>query len=162
MKNLTPQKVLNIKSGLNMEILIGCEESQEVMKAFRSKGHDAYSCDLLECSGGYAEYHLKMDVFEAIESKKWGIIILHPPCTKIAVSGNRWYGVGIKRHNERIEAVEWTQKLWDKALKVCDKVALENPVGVLNKMGKFPKPHYVHPWQFGHGETKKRAFGFMD
>lgn len=88
------------------------------------------------------------------------MIILHPPCTKIAVSGNRWYGKGKDKHKERIKAVEWTQKLWDLAISKCDKVALENPVGVLNNMGNFPKPNYIQPWQFGHGETKKQDFGY--
>lgn len=141
-----------------LEILVGCEESQEVTKALREIGHNAKSCDIQECSGGMPEHHYQMDVFEAIRMQKWDMIILHPPCTKIAVSGNRWYGMGQPRHQERIEAVEWTQKLWNEATSVCDAVALENPVGVLNKMGDFPKPNYIQPWQFGHGETKKTGF----
>lgn len=138
-----------------MKVLIGCEESQAVCIEFRKKGHEAYSCDIQDCSGNHPEWHLKIDVIKAIDLYDWDIIILHPPCTAIAVSGNRWYGVGKPRHNERIEAVKWTQKLWDKATSVCKRVALENPVGVLNKMGNFPNPNYIQPWQFGHGETKK-------
>lgn len=141
-----------------LDILVGCEESQEVVKALREIGHNAKSCDVQECSGGMPEHHYQMDVFEAIRMQKWDLIILHPPCTKIAVSGNRWYGMGQPRHNERIEAVQWTQKLWNEATSVCGAVALENPVGVLNKMGDFPKPSYVQPWQFGHGETKRTGF----
>ena len=91
-----------------LEILVGCEESQEVTKALREIGHNAKSCDIQECSGAMPEHHYQMDVFEAIRMQKWDIIILHPPCTKIAVSGNRWYGMGQPRHQERIEAVEWT------------------------------------------------------
>jgi len=140
-----------------MKVLIGCEESQEVCKAFRAKGHEAYSCDLQDCSGGKPEWHIKGDVLNYLDDG-WDIVILHPPCTAITVSGNRWYGVGQPRHNERVEAVKWTQELWDKATSVCGKVALENPVGVLNSMGDFPKPHYIQPWQFGHGETKKTGF----
>lgn len=139
-------------------ILIGCEESQEICKAFRETGFNAYSCDIIECSGDLKEFHLKMDIFEAIKIKKWDLIILHPPCTALAVSGNRWYGKGMLMENKRIEAVAWTQKLWDTAIKNSNFVALENPVGVLNKMGKFPKPQYIQPWQFGHGETKKTGF----
>lgn len=141
-----------------LDILVGCEESQEVTKALREMGHNAKSCDIVECSGGMPEHHYQMDIFKALDLKKWDIIILHPPCTKIAVSGNRWYGVGQPRHNERIEAVKWTQKLWDKAISVCKCVGLENPVGVLNALGNFPKPNYIQPWQFGHGETKKTGF----
>lgn len=138
-----------------MKVLLGCEESQAACIAFREKGHDAMSCDLLPCSGGHPEWHLQMDIFTAIRGQKWDLIILFPPCTKIAVSGNRWYGEGMERHNERLEAVQWTQSLWDYACDHCDNVALENPVGTLNKYGEFPKPVYIQPWQFGHGETKK-------
>lgn len=138
-----------------MNILVGCEESQIVTIELRKLGYEAYSCDIQDCSGGHPEWHIKGDVMKAIESRKWDMIILHPPCTKIAVSGNRWYGKTTDRYQERLEAVEWTQRLWDLSTKVCDKVALENPVGVLNSLGNFPKPQYIQPWQFGHGETKK-------
>lgn len=138
-----------------MRVLIACEESQAVTIAFRNKGHDAYSCDILPCSGGHTEWHLQMDAFKAILLKKWDLIIMHPPCTAIAVSGNRWYGYKMEKHTERIKAVAWTLQLWNAAKYVCDKVCLENPVGVLNKYTLMPKPNYIHPWQFGHGETKK-------
>jgi hypothetical protein len=141
-----------------MKILVGCEESQAVTKELRKRGHEAFSCDIQDCSGGHPEWHLKMDVMKAIDLMPWDRIILHPACTKIAVSGNRWYGEGTTRHNERLEAVKWTQKLWNKAISKCNNVGLENPVGVLNKYGDFPKPHYVQPWQFGHGETKNTGF----
>jgi hypothetical protein len=136
-------------------VLVACEESQIVTKAFRELGHEAYSCDILPCSGGHPEWHFQQDVFEVIDNKHWDIIILHPPCTKVAVSGNAWYGSNKARHNERVESVKWIQSLWDKSISLCEKVAMENPVGVLNKMGNFPKPTYIQPWQFGHGETKK-------
>lgn len=138
-----------------MDILLGCEESQIVCNEFRKLGHNAYSNDLLKCSGGRPEWHLQMDVFDAINLTDWDLIILHPPCTALAVSGNRWYGVGKPRHQDRIEAVKWTQELWEKATSASKHVALENPVGVLNTMGHFPEPQYIQPWQFGHGETKK-------
>ena len=141
-----------------MNILVGCEESQAVTIELRKLGHNAFSCDIIPSSGGHPEWHLEIDIMKVLFLEKWDLIILHPPCTKIAVSGNRWYGKGMKRHNERIDAVKWTQKLWDSAIRVCDKVALENPVGVLNKYGEFPEPNYIQPWQFGHGETKKTGF----
>lgn len=141
-----------------MKILIGFEESQAITKELRAMGHEAYSCDLQQCSGGRSEWHLQCDIYTALGLYEWDAIILHPPCTKIAVSGNRWYGKGKDRHHERVESVKWTQKLWEYCLSICDYVALENPVGVLNSMGKFPKPQYIQPWQFGHGETKKTGF----
>jgi len=85
-----------------MLILIGCEESQEVCNAFRATGHEAYSNDLKDCSGGHPEWHLKMDVMQAIELKQWDFIGLHPVCTKMTLSGNRHYAPGKPRHQERI------------------------------------------------------------
>lgn len=139
-----------------MKVLIGCEESQVVCKAFRERGHEAYSCDILKCSGGHTEWHLHGDITGALEIVKWDLIGLHLPCTKVAVSGNRWYGKGMKNHYERIESVRWMESIYRKACAICEKVYLENPVGVINKYGTcFPKPQYIQPWQFGHGETKK-------
>jgi hypothetical protein len=102
-----------------MQVLIGCEESQAVCIEFRKLGHEAYSCDLIECSGGHPEWHLQMDVFEAIKLKKWDIIILHPPCTYTALCGNRWYW----NSHLRIEGIEFCKKCWNEACKVCDHVA---------------------------------------
>ena len=138
-----------------MNVLIVGEESQAICIEYRALGHKSYSNDIQSCSGGHPEWHLKMDCFKAIEFKKWDLIIMHPPCTALAVSGNRWYGEGMPNHDKRLQAVEWTQRLWDTTTSICDRVAMENPVGVLNKYGDFPKPQYIQPWQFGHGETKK-------
>lgn len=137
-----------------MKVLVGCEESQEVTKAFRAKGHEAYSCDILDCSGGHPEWHFKGDVFEAItKGHSWDIIILHPPCTALAVSGNAWYGQGMAKNDKRIEAIEWTLRLWNTATDYGAKVCLENPIGVLTHY--LGKPQYIQPYQFGHKETKK-------
>ena len=138
-----------------MRVLIGCEESQEVCKAFRAKGHEAYSCDLLDCSGGHPEWHIKADIFNVINGR-WDLIILHPPCTALAVSGNAWYGKGMVKNSERLTAQKWTYELWKHAKKNSMKVVLENPVGVLNKL--LGNPSYVQPWQFGHAESKKTGF----
>lgn len=143
-----------------MRVLIGCEESQAVCKAFRERGHEAYSCDLLPCSGGHPEWHIQQDIVQTISIGKWDLIILHPPCTALAVSGNRWYGEGMPRYSERLEAIKWTENLWNQAISVCDQVVLENPVGVLSKSKVMPKPIYVQPWQFGHGETKKTGLWY--
>jgi len=137
------------------EILIGCEESQVVCKAFRLAGFSAYSCDL-EPTRGNPEWHYQQDIMEVIPMLNWDLIILHPDCTAMAVSGNRWYGKGMPRHQERIDQIDWTLKLWNLAKKYSYRVALENPVSVIFK--HLPKVQYIQPWQFGHGQTKRTGF----
>jgi hypothetical protein len=136
-----------------MRVLVACEYSGVVRRAFRAKGHDAWSNDLLDAEDS-PEYHFKGDCFGVIRLG-WDIIIMHPPCTALAVSGNRWYGTGMPMFDKRLEATAWTQRLWQVAKENADKVCMENPVGVLNKVEGLPKPQYIQPWQFGHGETKK-------
>ena len=89
-----------------MRVLIGCEFSQVVTRAFRERGHEAFSCDLLQTEGN-PDWHVQGDCFDAIASKKWDLIILHPPCTAIALCGNSTYGKGMPKHAERLKAVEW-------------------------------------------------------
>lgn len=134
-----------------MKILIGCEESQEVCKAFRAKGHEAYSCDTEECSGGHPEWHFQCDVLQAMAEREWDLIILHPPCTALAVSGNAWYGENMPKNEQRKTAIIWTMALFKFAKSVCKKVVMENPVGVLPEKAS----QYIQPWQFGHPESKK-------
>ena len=130
-----------------MSVFIGCEESQAVCQAFRDLGQEAYSCDIQDCSGGRPEWHIQGDIEEAIklgsifDGKPWDFIGLHCPCTAIAVSGNRWYGTGMPMHQQRIDSVKWIEKVWSLAVQHCDRVYLENPVGVLNRSSSvFPKP----------------------
>lgn len=131
-------------------ILIGFEESQAITNEFRAKGINAFSCDIQECSGGNPQWHLKMDIFQAIKSRKWDMIILHPPCTFTALCGNRWYYDSPKR----LEGIELCKNAWEEACKVCELVALEQPKTIMQKhIGK--KSQVIHPWQFGHGETKE-------
>tara|TARA_R110000782_G_scaffold147392_1_gene240196 strand:- start:26 stop:616 length:591 start_codon:yes stop_codon:yes gene_type:complete len=143
-----------------MKILVGCEESQAVTLALRKQGHEAYSCDLLDESGGHPEWHLKMDVFQAIKLKKWDMGIFFPTCTYLTISANKWYKdqpkrksgtlVGQERRDAREEAIEFFMRIYN-----CDipKVAIENPIGVMSS--RFRKPDQVlQPWMFGHGETK--------
>jgi hypothetical protein len=137
-----------------MNVLAGCEYSGTVREAFRALGHDAYSCDLLPDNNA-SDHHRQQDVIQAIQSQQWDIIIVHPPCTALAVSGNRHYGAGMPKYYARLQAVVWTQRLWDTALKHSSHVALENPVGVLPRMSELPKPSYIQPYQFGHKEQKK-------
>lgn len=139
----------------NKRILVACEESQTVTKEFRKLGFEAYSCDIQECSGGHPEWHLQMDVFEAIDLRNWDLIIMHPPCTKICCSGNRTYAKYKPKHAERLESAEWTYKLWGYAKSKCKYVCMENPKGVLNGIYiDLPKPQYVQPYYFGDEEIK--------
>lgn len=132
-----------------MIALVGFEESQATTIELRNLGIEAYSCDLQECSGGHPEWHLQMDIFDAIKLKNWGLIILHPPCTFTALCGNRWYYNSVLR----IEGVKLCKDSWDAACTVCDCVALEQPKTIMQRyIGK--KSQSIQPWQFGHGETK--------
>ena len=133
-----------------MNVLLGCEFSGKVREAFRKLGHDVTSCDLLP-SDDNSPNHIQGDVIDVIKSRRWDLIIIHPPCTALAVSGNRWYGRGMPKHQERIDSIEWTMALWEEAKKYAPMVAMENPVGVL----PIKASQYIQPWQFGHGETKK-------
>lgn len=135
-------------------VLIGCEESQAVCKAFRTLGFEAYSCDLKECSGGHPEWHIQGDVLDAIEAGTWDFIGLHPVCTKMTLSGNRHYAHGKPRHHERKEAVEWTIALWQRAVKLSPRVYMENPMGAMNGDDRLPKPQIVHPYYFGDEAQK--------
>jgi len=135
-----------------MKVLVGCEYSGVVREAFRKLGHEAWSCDLLPADDD-SEWHIQGDVQEAITSRQWDLIILHPPCTALAVSGNSTYGEGKAKHSKRLEAMTWTHELWELAKAHSKRVALENPVGVLS--GVLGKPSYVNPWEHGHPEQKK-------
>lgn len=131
-------------------VLVGFEESQAITIELRKLGVNAFSCDLQSSSGGFPEYHLQMDIFEAIHSRKWDMIILHPPCTFTALCGNRWY----YDSPLRIEGIELCKRAWEEACKVCEFVALEQPKTIMQRyIGK--KSQVIHPWQFGHGETKE-------
>ena len=132
-----------------MKALIGCEESQAVTKAFRALGVEAFSNDLKPCSGLHPEWHMQMCVIEAIKSRKWDFIGLHPVCTKMALSGNRTYAPGKEKHPERIEAVEWTIKLWEFACENAPCVYMENPMGAMNTDKRLPKPQIIQPYYFG-------------
>lgn len=132
-----------------MKVLIGCERSGNVRQAFRNLGHDAWSCDLEPCDDG-SPYHLQDDVLKVITSERWDLAILHPPCTYLAVSGNRWLVNNPERWRLQLDASLFVWELWNSNI---PKIALENPVGVLS--GRIGKPtQIVQPWQFGHGETK--------
>ena len=130
-----------------MKVLVGCEFSQIVTKAFRAKGHEAYSCDLLPTEGN-PEWHFQEDVFAAIERQAWDLAIFHPPCTHLAVSGARWWK---GKQTEQLIAMGFFMRL---AATEIDRICIENPVGIMSTVWRKPD-QYIQPWQFGHGETKK-------
>ena len=133
------------------KILIACEESQTVCKAFRELGFEAYSNDIQDCSGGKPEWHLKMDCFEAIKLDNWDLMIAHPPCTNLAVSGMRWFKEGIKPEYLKEEALNFVRKLLSVNIK---HIALENPVSIISTHIRKPN-QIINPYQFGHPEQKK-------
>jgi len=130
-----------------LKILIACEESQAVCKAFRKKGHEAYSCDVLPCSGGHPEWHIQGDAIKEAYRGKYDMMIAHPPCTYLSVSGARWFK---DRQQEQKLALDFVHKLLNAPI---ENIALENPISVISS--KIRKPdQIIQPWQFGHGETK--------
>lgn len=138
-----------------MKILVACEESQEVCKAFRERGHEAYSCDIQECSGGHPEWHILGDALEVIKGE-WDMIIAFPPCTYLTNTGNRWFNIekygekAIQRYRERDDAASFFMAF---ANANCDKIAIENPVGHMSTA--FRKPNQiVHPYMFGDPARK--------
>ena len=138
-----------------MKVLVACEESQEVCKAFRELGHEAYSCDIQECSGGHPEWHLKQDVIPLL-NQEWDLIIAHPPCTFLTVTGNRWFNVerygdkAIQRQKDREEAVEFFMQFVNAK---CEKIAIENPIGYMSTAYKKPT-QIIHPYMFGDPARK--------
>jgi hypothetical protein len=133
-------------------ILICCEHSGVVREAFRGAGHDAWSCDILPASDA-SLFHFQADCVTVIP-QGWDLIVMHPPCTAIALCGNSTYGRGMPKHGDRLSALDWTESLWRLACRHSPRVALENPKNVLGaRIG--PKTQTVHPWQFGHMEQKE-------
>ena len=129
-----------------MRVLVACEESQVVCKAFRERGHEAYSCDIQPCSGGHPEWHIQDDVLK--HTYGWDLMIAHPPCTHLAVSGARWFK---DKRKEQKEAIKF---FLDMVGAPIYRICIENPVSIMSTV--YQKPNqYIQPWQFGHGETKK-------
>ena len=130
-----------------MKVLVACEYSGIVRDAFTSKGHDAWSCDILptESPGN----HFQGDILEHL-NKGWDMMIAHPPCTHLAVSGARWFTEGRKPWSLQIKALDFVRKLLAAPI---NKIALENPVSVISTKIKKPT-QIIQPYQFGHGEKK--------
>lgn len=154
-----------------MKVLVACEESQRVCTAFRERGHEAYSCDVIECSGGHPEWHIMGDVLPIINGKcrfatmdgkehevldKWDLLIAHPPCTYLTVSGNAWfdiekYGDGARqRYRDRYKAIVFFMQLM---LADAEMIAIENPIGIMSTSFKKPD-QIIQPYMFGHPYSK--------
>ena len=162
-----------------MKVLIACEESQAVCTAFREKGHEAYSCDIIPCSGGHPEWHIQGDVLPLLDgtcvfytadgashviNRRWDMIIAFPPCTHLAVSGAAWFE---KKRNDgrQRDGIEFFCKFLTAD---CEKIVIENPVGIISgdyipkwfpdlaaKHGLPMKPtQIIHPWMFGDNYSK--------
>lgn len=130
-----------------MRVLIACEYSGRVRQAFRDLGHEAWSCDLLPAEDA-SPWHKIVDVRHALNGA-WDLMIAHPPCTHLAVSGARHFAA--KRADGRQQAaLKFVQMLLDAPIK---RIALENPVSIISSMIRKPD-QIIQPWQFGHGETK--------
>ena len=154
-----------------MNVLVACEESQRVCTAFREKGHNAFSCDILPCSGGHPEWHIQMDVLDIIDGNtmfktqsgewyhfpyRWDLIIAHPPCTYLTLAGNKWFKPEFAdrfpdRQKQREDAISFFMAIENAD---CDKIAIENPVGVMSSQWRKPD-QYIEPYMFGDPEKKK-------
>ena len=154
-----------------MKVLVACEESQTVCKAFRERGHEAYSCDIQEPSGGHPEWHICGDVLPLLNGNcevttmdgvkhriegKWDLIIAHPPCTYLTLAGNKWFKPEFadrfpNRQKQRKEAVDFFMAI---ANADCGRIAIENPVGVISSQWRKPD-QYIEPYMFGDPEKKK-------
>ena len=155
-----------------MKILVACEESQAVTIEMRRLGHEAYSCDIIECSGGYPEWHIMQDVLpllngfctfrtmdgaEHIINGRWDMIIAFPPCTYLTVTGNRWFNIdrygerAIQRHKDRKDAINFFMAF---ANADCEKIAIENPVGIMSSEWRKPN-QIINPYEFGDAFEKK-------
>lgn len=154
-----------------MKVLIACEESQAVCKEFRRLGHEAYSCDIIECSGGHPEWHIQQSVQPLLNGKcsfvtcdgvqhsieeKWDMIVAFPPCTYLTVTGNRWFDVvkygynAQNRWNERCIAICFFLAI---AYADCDCIAIENPIGCMSTYYRKPD-QIIHPYMFGDPARK--------
>jgi site-specific DNA-cytosine methylase len=129
-----------------MKILVACEYSGVVRRAFRAIGHEAWSCDLLP-SEDESEFHMQRDAIETAHSQHWDMMICHPPCTHLAVSGARWFKDKLE---EQAAALAFVRALLAAPI---ERIALENPVSIISSRVRKPD-QVIQPWMFGHGEVK--------
>jgi len=131
-----------------MRVLIACEFSGTVREEFKKRGHDAWSCDLLDTE--IPGCHFNCDIMQVLDMG-WDLMIAHPPCTHLAVSGARWFK---DKKKEQKEALEFVRKLMEAPI---DKICIENPISIISSHIRKPD-QIVQPWMFGHGETKATCF----
>lgn len=149
-----------------MKVLVACEESQRVCTAFRGGGHEAYSCDLIEQSGGHPEWHIVADVLPLLDGncsfatsdgalhtigQRWDLIIAFPPCTHLCNTGQRWFLEGKKPMRLQREAIAFFYRF---VMADCDRIAIENPMGIMQTAYR-PADQIIHPWMFGEPYAKK-------
>lgn len=154
---------VSIFPGEMMRVLVGCEESQEITKAFRARGHEAYSCDLKPCSGGHPEWHIQGPVEcvtghihsvpviadgKFLDRKPWDLFIVHPECTHLAVSGARWFG---EKLAEQKKAIDFFMTMVNAPI---SRIAIENPIGIMSTLYRKPD-QYIQPYEYGHDASKK-------
>lgn len=147
-----------------MKVLVACEESQTVCKAFRELGHEAYSCDIQECSGNHPEWHIKGDCvpllvghcsFKTMDgtkheiTDKWDLIIAHPPCTHLASSGARWF----REKQQSLEQQKACVFFMRFILADCEHIAVENPVGIMSTVYQKPT-QIIQPFEYGDPHRK--------
>ena len=155
-----------------MKVLVACEESQRVCKEFRELGHEAYSCDILNSSGGMPQYHILGDCIPILNGRcsfvtedgvehridgRWDLIIAHPPCTYLTIAANKYYNIerygdrAVERFEKREDAIRFFMEFVNAD---CDRIAIENPVGVIST--RYRKPdQIIEPYWFGHPVGKK-------
>lgn len=155
-----------------MKILVACEESQAVTKELRRLGHEAYSCDIIDQSGGHPEWHIRWDVLPLLNGNcsfltsngelhridgRWDMIVAHPPCTYLTVTGNRWFNIerygekAIQRYKDREEAIAFFMAF---ANADCDRICIENPIGCMSTRWR-KADQIIQPWMFGDSAEKK-------
>ena len=154
-----------------MKVLVACEESQRVCAAFRKLGHEAYSCDIIDCSGGHPEWHIKQDVLPLLNGRcefttcdgklhtisgKWDLIIAHPPCTYMSKAGARFmYLTAGNINRERLEKALRAKEFFMRFMNAdCDKICIENPTP-LKVVGLPKESQVIQPYQFGHPYSKR-------
>ena len=157
-----------------MKVLIACEESQEVCKAFRERGHEAYSCDIQECSGGHPEWHIMGDALAIIDGRctfqtmdgeeheiagTWDLLIAHPPCTYLTVTGNRWFDeekYGEKARQRKRDREDAAGFFMEFANADCPRIVIENPIGVMSSMYR-KADQIIHPYYFAEHEDDENC-----
>ena len=157
-----------------MNVLVACEESQEVCKAFRARGHRAFSCDIQECSGGHPEWHIMGDCLSLLNGDcefttldgnthkqcgRWDLLIAHPPCTYLTTTGNPWFDINKygdkarERYKERYKAIVFFTQM---ACSTAARWAIENPIGIMSTA--YGKPQQIiQPYMFGDAAEKRTA-----